>query len=170
MSAISLTSALKTTKVANDAGSVAQGFRLFVSNIENDIPNYLVDPYGRPCPIDGCLQWKGKGAAGALSPLWIIENQNMLNPQYSQYLNVPQGLQMTQNEYPNRPHTDLLGVNRDRAFQMNGSYDRMPYPSSNTNPGSDADFLLQQQWNANQLLTKFDNRQWGKPGDLSSGF
>ena len=46
------------------------------------------------------------------SPLYRIEVENLQRPQYSEYLNVPQGLMMTQNEYENRPHTDMLGVNR----------------------------------------------------------
>jgi len=77
---------------------------------------------------------------------------------------------MTQNEYPNQPRLDLLGVNRDRAFQMDGTYQTMNYPKHAVNPGSDADFLAQEQWNANQLVQQFDNRLWLRSPDTQSGF
>jgi hypothetical protein len=168
---LSLNKSLRTNKVALDPGNVAQSFRLFVSNPTADIPNYLVDIYGRPAAIDAGLQFEGTQASGIISPLYRIEVENNISrPQYNEYLNVPQGLMMTQSEYPNRPLTDMLGVNRDRAFMMDGTYATMPYPTKATNPNSDADFMAQQAWNANQLQTQYDNRLWLNSVDTQSGF
>lgn len=175
-STISLSKSIRTNKVANDPGTVAATFRLFVSNPTCDIPDYRLDEYNRPASIYGGLQIEGSGngtAGGApacFSPLYRIEVENIQRPQYSEYLNVPQGIMNTVNEYPNRPHKDMLGANRDRAFGMDGVYRRVPYPAKSVNPGSDADWLKQQEWYANQLDTFFDNRLWLNSSETQSGF
>ncbi len=167
---LSLNKSLRTTKVASDPGNTAQTFRLFVSNPTCEIPTYLVDQYNRPAAIEAGNRFEGHGAPACLSSLYRVEVENNLRPQYSEYLNAPQGIMMTQNEYPNRPHTDLLGVNRDRAFGYDGVYNTMPYPAHATNPSSDADFLAQAGWFGNQMLTKFDSKLWLRSPDTQSGF
>lgn len=175
-STISLTKSLRTNKVANDPGNVANTFRIFTSNPTCSIADYRLDQYNRPASIYGGLSIEGSGngsnggSPGCFSPLYRIEVENLQRPQYSQYLNVPQGIMNTVNEYSNRPHTDMLGANRDRAFGLDGVYRRMSYPSNATDPSSAKDNLLQQEWFGNQLLTKMDNRLWLNSADLSSGF
>lgn len=168
---ISLTKSLKTSKVAVDPGNVAQGHRLFVSNPTCNIPTYLVDTYGRNANITAGLQFEGVGAPGCVSSQYRIQvENNNSRPQYSQYLNVPQGLMATVSEYPNQPSKDMLGVYRDKSFGLDGVYQRMAYPEKATDPNSSADFLAQQQWMANQLVTKFDSRLWTNSTDVQSGF
>jgi hypothetical protein len=167
---LSLSKSLRTNKVANDPGNVAGTFRLFVSNPTADIPTYLIDQYGRPASIYSALKFEGHGAPASISPEYRIQVENLQRPQYSSYLNVPQGIMMTNSEYQSRPHVDLMGMNRNRAFGYDGVYNTMPYPVNAENPASDTDFLLQQQWNANQLLTQNDNRLWLRSSDTQSGF
>jgi len=170
MSAISLSKALRTPKVSLDAGNV--GFtvsNLFDENNKCAIPQLLVDTYGRPVAIDAGLPFLGNGAPACSTALYRISTENELRPQYSEYLNVPQGLQLTQNEYVGRPYYDTLGVNRQRAFGNDGQFLRMQAPDAN--PGSDKSWYAQQAFLNNQLVNKFDNRLWLNSGDsLQSGF
>ena len=169
-STISLSKSLRTNKVASDPGSTAETYRIFTAaNNQCDIPTYLVDTYGRPTSIEAGLQFEGYGAPGCISPQYRIQVENNLRPQYGEYLNVPAGLVMTQNEYANRPHSDLMGMNRDRAFGLDGVYRTAPFPTQK-NPNSDRDYLRMEEWNANRLLTKFDNRLWLNSADTQSGF
>jgi hypothetical protein len=175
----SLTKNLRTPKVYPDPGNVAQTFRLFVDNATCGIPDYRLDQYNRPSSIYGGLSIEGSGSGnsggspGCFSPLYRIEVENLQRPQYSEYLNVPQGLMMTQNEYENRPHTDMLGVNRGRAFGLDGVYKRQPFPGNSSqgdNPSSDKAWLNRQEWMGNQLLNFADNRLWLNSSDNQSGF
>ena len=175
----SLTKSLRTNKVMSDPGAVAQTFRLFVDNATCGIPDYRLDQYNRPASIYGGLGIEGSGngnaggAPGCFSSLYRIEVENLQRPQYSEYLNVPQGLMMTQNEYPNQPHTDMMGMYRDRAFGLDGVYRRTPFPGGTPqgdNPGSDKAWLARQGWLANQLMTSFDQRLWLNSSENQSGF
>lgn len=167
---LSLQSSLRTSKVSSDIGNVAQSFRLFVSNPTCEIPKYNVDMYNRPVSIMGGNQFEGNGAPGCVSSLYRIEvENNIVRPQYSQYLNLPQGLAMTMNEYPNAPHRDLLGVNRDRAYDMNGVYQNTEYPEKAVNPNSDADFNAQMAYNQ-RYVRKYDQRAWLSSTETGSGF
>jgi hypothetical protein len=175
----SLTKNLRTPKVYPDPGNVAQTFRLFVDNATCGIADYRLDQYNRPASIYGGLGIEGSGNGGAggapacFSPLYRIEVENLQRPQYSEYLAVPQGLMMTQSEFQNSPHTDMLGMNRSRAFGLDGVYRRMPFPGSTpegNNPSSDKAWLQRQEWNASQLLNQFDQRLWLNSADTQSGF
>lgn len=175
----SLTKTLRTPKVYSDPGNVAQTFRLFVDNATCGIADYRLDQYNRPASIYGGLGIEGSGngnAGGApacFSPLYRIEVENLQRPQYSEYLNVPQGLMQTQNEYESRPHTDMLGMYRDRAFGLDGVYRRMPFPGTSVqgnNPSSDKAWLNRQEWFGNQMLNSFDQRLWLNSAETQSGF
>lgn len=178
---VSLSKSLRTNKVMSDPGAVAYGFRFFVDNPTCQIPDYRLDEYNRPASIYGGFAIEGNPDsnsgnwpnAGCLSPLYRIEVENLQRPQYNEYLNVPQGLMMTQNEYPNQPHKDMMGMNRDRAFGVDGVYRRMAFPGGTPqgdNPSSDKAWLNRQEWYANQLMTQFDNRLWLNSAETQSGF
>ena len=170
MSSISLTKALRTPKVSNDPGNVAFTVsNLFDENNKCAIPQLLIDSYGRPTSIDGGLPFLGNGAPACSTALYRISTENMLRPQYSEYLNVPQGMQLTQNEYVGRSYYDTLGVNRDRAFGNEGQFLRMSAPTAN--PASDKSWYDQQAFLNNRIVNKFDNRVWLNSADsLQSGF
>jgi hypothetical protein len=171
MANVSLSKSLRTPKVSLDPGPVAQTFRYFDSNPTKDIPQYMVDIYNRPAAIDAGNVFLGPGCPGCFSPEYRIMNENAVSrPQYSEYLNVPQGLQMVQSEYPNRPKTDTLGRYRDRAFGIDGTFQRMAYPANAQNAGSDKDWMLQQAWFNNKLVNQFDNRNWVNSADTTAGF
>lgn len=170
---------VRTCFCMSDPGAVAQTFRLFVDNATCGIPDYRLDQYNRPASIYGGLSIEGSGNGGqggapaCYSPLYRIEVENLQRPQYSEYLDVPQGLMMTNSEYQNRPHTDMMGMYRDRAFGVDGVYRRMPFPGGSPqgdNPSSDKAWLQRQEWNANQLTTKFDQRLWLNSAETNSGF
>ena len=179
----SLSKSIRTMKVYPNPGNVAQTFRTFVHNsvCENAKSGFRVDPYGRPSSINGGLQIEGNagsqgGIAGCLSPLYRIETENILRPQYGPYLNLPAGLMMTHSEYQNSPHYDTMigsqshGRDRPGVFGVDGMYKRMAYPSKATNPNSDKDNLEQEEWFANQMLGKFDSRLWLNSSETQSGF
>jgi hypothetical protein len=146
---LSLEKNLRTVKVSVDPGNYAQGFRLFDSST---CPNYVnVDQYGRGgiSVNSGYPQLNTSlGLHGiCYSPMYLIQNENAVSrPQYSTYLNVPEGLQLTQNEYWNSAgKQDLLGVSRDRAFGLDGIYAIPNYPKS-SNPSSDRDWNASENW------------------------
>lgn len=157
MSAISLNKSLRTVKVSNDPGNYAQGFRLFDASA---CPNYTnVDQFGRPGinVNSGYPQLNTSlGNFGVCySPLYLITNENVVSrPQYSTYLNVPEGLQLTQSQYRNVPHNDLLGVDRDRAFGLDGTYAVPPYPKD-LNPRSENAWNESQNWYNYKLDQKY---------------
>ena len=177
-STISLSKSLRTNKVAVDPGNTAQTQRIFITNPTCEIPTYLIDQYGRPASFYSALSTEGSGNGsaggqpGCISPEYRIQVENIQRPQYAEYLNVPQGLMMTHSEYENKPHYDMMGVNRSRAgvFDVDGVYRRMQYPEKAVNPNSDRDNLLQQEWYANQIMNYTDNRLWLNSADTQSGF
>jgi len=178
----SLTKSLRTTKVA--VGGVPEvGFTdvMFTVQASCDIPSYLLDDYNRPSPWYSSLNYEGypmgnhgggsNGAAGCKTPLYRIEIENLLRPQYAEYLNVPQGIMMTQSEYQNRPRADLMGMNRDRAFGYDGSYVTGQYPLADLKKvGDEKAFLNTLGWEQSTYDRQFDSRQWARSADTSSGF
>jgi len=169
---LSLSKSLRTNKVSPGANEVAQGIRLFVANIGENLAGQTqnVDQYGRPAPIDGALTFEGPGAPGFFSPEYRIEVENVQRPQYSEYLNVPMGLMSTNSEYQNHPRYDTLGVNRSRAMGLDGTYQTMAYPVGKLNPGKDQDYLYAQEWEAQQLMRLYDQRLWLSSPSTQSGF
>ncbi len=169
---ISLSKSLRTPKVYPNSGNFADSFRIFVSNPTCDIRDFRMEQYGRPASIYGGLATEAPGVRGCLSPEYRIMWENALRPQYGEYLNVPAGLMMTQSEYQNQPHTDMMGYGRDRAgvFNVDGVYKRFPYPSKAVNPNSDKDNLEQMFWYENQMLGVNENRMFQNSAELNSGF
>jgi len=162
-SAISLNRALRTPKISPDAGNFAQGLRLFDSM--SCVAPLNVDQFGRSdvSVNSGFPQLNKSGGlfGTCFSPEYLIENENAVTrPQYNEYLNVPQGLMMYPTEYPNRPKADLMGVGRDRVFDLDGWYVRPAYDPKAMNPESQQDYNIQTDWYNQQLITKFDNRRW----------
>lgn len=175
---VSLNKSIRTQKVTPEAFEIAETFRRFgPANATCDIPDYRTDQYGRPTSIYGGLSIEGSGngshggAAGCFPAGYRITVENYLRPQFSEYLNVPQGLQMTQSEYQNRPHYDLLGVNRSRdgVFGIDGVYKGITAPAK-WNPSSDSDYLASEAWYSSQTNKVFDNRTFLNSADLQSGF
>jgi len=166
MGDISLSKSLRTPKVTPGPTEYAQSFRLFNTPLCENLQNYAVDQFGRPgvSPNSGYpLLNTSLGNFGACySPLYLIETENMISrPSYSQYLNVPQGVMMMQSEYQNRPNTDLMGVQRNRAFGLDGTYQYPAFPAqSSLNPASDKSFLEDINANRYRLLGQFDSRMW----------
>lgn len=164
---ISFQKSLLTPKVSNGAGSVAQYMRVF--EVPADVNFVNVDSYGRgPISIYTGNYPQLSPALGVFSarysPLYRIDVENAQRPQYSEYLNVPQGLMELQSEYRNtRPNVDLLtnskNGGRSRAFGMDGVYER-PAPPTDLNPSSEKDWMALEDWNHSRLVTFADNRQW----------
>lgn len=167
---ISLTKSLRTTKVASDPGNVAQGFRLFDDNMQCQLGTTMVDTYGRPSALYAGNQFLGNGAPGCFTPQYRIMTENIVSrPQYSAYLNLPQGLSMMNSEVQGRKTVDLLGVGRDRSFGMDGTFQYAPYPSD-SNPSSDDAFMNNQSWFNGKLQKVNENRTFLSSADTQSGF
>lgn len=170
MSTISLSKSLRTTKTTPGLGNVAADMR--IQGYGNPVCSYgqpLVDTYGRYATVYAGLTMDGPGIAGCASPLNRIEVENVLRPQYSDYLNVPQGLMEFQpvSEGANRPRADLLGVNRDQAFGLTGLYDYLPAPTPNQlNPNDDANWQRSQAYESMKLDKLFENRRFTNSADI----
>lgn len=166
---VSLNKSLRTAKVTPDPGSVAQGFRLFDVNMQCEIPQYMIDEYGRPASMDAGLAFLGNGAPGCYSSEYRIDVENILRPQYYYYLDVPQGIMKGGfSEYQNRPHNDLMGMNRDRAFGYDGMYTAGSYPQCNN--ATDKCQFEELGWESANLARKYDSRLWLRSADFNSGF
>lgn len=175
---LSLTKALRTDKVAVDPTKFLAGTRLFDANIALTIPEYFIDSYGRPVNAGSSLPYLGPGnAPGAYSAEYMIQLQNnVMNPNYSLYLDVPQGVMKGGlSEYSKPAYDTMLGTNnpgRDKlgVFNIDGEYRGLSYPEQATNPNSDTDFAKQQQWMAQQSQTQFRNRVYLNSAAANSGF
>lgn len=168
-STISLNKSLRTTKVSPGASSVGYSFRVLDEPGPTCSKTYMVDQYGRPASMDAGLQFLGPVSAGCFSTMYPIMRENILRPQYSEYLNMG-GLQGYQSEYANRPHMDLLGVQRDKSFGVDGTYQGLQYPMQATNPNSDADWTKQMDYMTARLQQADDSRLWLYSADTQSGF
>lgn len=162
-SAISLNRSLRTPKVSPDAGNYAQGMRLF--DTTHCIAPLNVDQFGRSnISVNSGFPTLNQslGMFGAcFSPEYLIQTENLISrPEYNAYLNVPRGLMMYPTQYPNRPKSDLMGVGRDRVFGMNGWYVAPSYDAKATDPTSERDFNIQQDYYNQAMVQKFDNRRW----------
>lgn len=163
---ISLSKSLRTDKVIPDAGLGIQGMRLFDANIEREIPQYTVDTYGRVTQITAGLPFQGTQSGGVLSPQYMIQTENYLRPDYSTYLDVPQGvLKGGVSEYQ-RPTYDTMfgssvqGRQNFGVFDINKQYQGMPFPANAFNPTSDKDFALQQAYLSERAQSKFRDRMY----------
>ena len=157
---ISLNKSILTPKVSNGVGNMMQYMRTF--QMPADVNYVNVDSYGRgPISVYSGNYPQLNSSLGVysarFSPLYRIDVENAQRPQYSQYLNVPQGLMMFQSEYTQRPYVDLMGVNRDRAFGMDGMYARPQPPINSTNPDSEKDWMMNQDWVNSRAVNKFSN-------------
>lgn len=115
-SAISLYASLRTPKVDAGLASNAESVRRLDQDSIIAPAAFTYDLYGREAEL-GSLN----GYTYGMDPEYIIELENAVrNPQYSYYLNVPQGLQgvnqdvkeLTPNVYASKAPADSLGVNR----------------------------------------------------------
>lgn len=157
MSTVSFQKSLRTTKVTGDSGAFAQHYRVFDPEYQIAPSRYLVDQYNRPAPISS-LQTLSTDTS-AFSPLYMIETQNFLNPQYSAYLNVPQGLNALQSNYQSNQTWDTLSGSavggRGRAFGYEGTYQMAAPPPPGPNSGVAID-----QYMAAVSQKSNDNRFW----------
>lgn len=116
MANISLTGSLRTPKVTTGLAVNLQSMRqLYPSEIINPNRN-LYDTYGRPSAIDSMMT-----QTAGTNPQYRVLTENMLRPQYSYYLNLPEGLDQTPARMQSQER-DTLGVQRDQAFNMNPAY------------------------------------------------
>lgn len=166
MSNISLQGALRTDKVTPDMQNTAAALRTLGYATLCNIPDNLHDAYGRPTSLYGGLTLLGTGTnAGCYTPEYRIQVENILRPQYSEYLNVPEGLaEIIPNVGPNRQHYDTMGVNRARVFGLDGSYDYIKPPA--LNPKSDKDFLLSQAYEQMQTVRANENRSFTRSASV----
>jgi hypothetical protein len=166
---ISFQASLRTDKTTPGLGNTAASLRNLGYATLCEIPETLIDQYGRPTSLYGGLTLLGTGTnAGCYSANNRIQVENYLRPQYGEYLNVPQGLGEIVTNYANKPHYDTLGVNRSRFFGLDGSYNTMAPPPLNAS--SDSDWLKSQAYE--QMLTNrlFENRAFtNSPDVMKSG-
>lgn len=141
MANISLTGSLRTPKVTTGLAANLQSMRsLYPSEIINPDRN-LYETYGRPGPIDSMVtQTVGTSAS------YRVNVENTLRPQYSYYLNLPEGIDQNSSMSSRMQslERDTLGVQRDQAFNMNPAYKVVGPPRGNIKvsvPNSDMSFL-----------------------------
>lgn len=122
MSVPSLTASVRTPKVASGLAANIQSERRLN-------PSYIINPsratydtYGRAAPLDSI-----NALTSGFDPLYRIVTENELRPQYSPYLNVPEGLEgvvensaMRPRMYKSKAGTDTMLGNTPGRYSTYG--------------------------------------------------
>ena|SRR5579872_1364454 len=125
MSAFSINAAIRTPKVTTGLASNVQSERSLNPNYIIEPDRYPFDNYGRSAPWDSI-----NTLTTGMDPEYRIEVEESLRPQYSYYLDVPQGLSgVSENDqalipslYKSKAEADTLGVNRYSYFGFAPTY------------------------------------------------
>jgi hypothetical protein len=147
---ISLYGSLRTPKVDAGLAVNAESVRRLDADSIISPARDLYDLYGREAEL-GSLD----GYTYGMDPEYIITLENAIrNPQYSYYLNVPQGLQgvnqdaktLTPQVYMNKTEADSLGVNRFQSLGFAPTYKLTSAlrPQTKNLPKQDRRFLAEQ--------------------------
>jgi len=170
MSTISLNKSLRTTKVTPGPGEYADTFRRFTSaNNACFIKPQLVAADGRNVDslYGGLSHLYGLGGCGESLSEYRISVENVLRPQYSNYLNVPLGLMETVSEYPNKPRYDAMGVNRGRALGLEPTYQSLQIPTEQQyNANNDTDWMKTQGFFVNAMNRVNEDRYFANSVDV----
>jgi len=150
MSTVSLTAAIKTPKVTTGLASNLQSERSLNQNYIINPNRALYDDYVREANIDSI-----DALTVGYDPMYRIDVEDSLRPQYSEYLDVPQGIQgVTADEdalvvrkdfYKGGSDTRGVGMYTNLGFAPQYKINSTLRPAFSTLDPADQEFLVEQQ-------------------------